>query len=179
MIRHEILLTTASPVTIFETLLVTQIFVTHGKILFFCMDRRCGYRTRYTRYISDKLFIIGIPSPPVIQGLDQPVRVSDPPNITCNTNYFWGANASFVWRLNGKEVLGRSGVMMKYDNNSARFTSILVHQFTKDDDESTLTCSVRANTDVHRDITVTTSESVTLYCKLTVFIYLSTCMLCT
>ena len=102
---------------------------------------------------------------PTIYGLVSPLRLIEPPTVTCNTSYFGAENVSLTWNINGNALAASEIKKYQYENNSANFRTGLGYNFTRRDDKANLTCSLIVENVVLGDYEMKTSAIINLYCK--------------
>ena len=95
---------------------------------------------------------------PEIWGLDEAIVIGSQPEITCIAEYCISETVRFTWSIANRKLSSDMQEIIEYDNNTARFVSVLNYNLTRDDDTKNVTCSVttrRKENRIEADVTKT------------------------
>ena len=87
--------------------------------------------------------------------------------MTCSTSYFISGSVKIFWLADNTQLLAHDADIIVYDNNTATFCSVLDYEFSREEDQLNLTCSVNVNDVVNPNFTTSTTNTLTLQCEYT------------
>ena len=100
-----------------------------------------------------------------IEGLESPKVVGNQSTFLCRADFYWFPNVTFIWNLEARELLLDPAEASRYDNNTASFSSRLLHTFDLEEKDKKLSCTVRVNIGVGKTVEETDSTLIDLYRK--------------